>query len=311
MDNTNTLHAYLLMVRGNHAVVEACIRMIDDPRNDIFIRAEGEEDFYSKIRTRYSRIFIVVPEILLVWGGTVHLAEMELIKAACKEKKYSYMHLLSESCLPIKSQDTIHAFFDNDPNQMIYMHVNCHTFKEIQDRCKTRYPFTNKYWYRKHKWIKALALFLVKIKILFGVNRLRSNKELPVIWNGWNWFSIPGDFAEYAVQKEELLHRTFDNSLAADEVFLQTLAMNSYFRERMYGFNGRDDACDASKRLIHWNRSLGWTPRVFTTSNFEEIMKNENCFFARKFYAEIDIEIVRKIEIALNGTSPIQSSQHE
>ena len=296
-------HAYLLSVHGNQPVVGSCIRMLDDPRNDIFILTDpAERAHYRNISTIHSRVFILESEVEIIWGGTVYLGMLELIKKAVKEGDYSYLHLLSESCLPIKTQDEIHSFFDSDSAQKIYMHVNCHTFREIQERCMTRYPFVNRRWFRKHKSIKALALAMVKIKIAFGVNRLRSNKEIPVIWNGWNWFSIPGDFAAYVVEKESLLRYTFDDTLAADEVFLQSLAMNSHFKDRMYGFNGRDDAQDASKRMIRWNPKH-WTPLVFTIDGYDDIVANKNCFFARKFYANVDMEIVRKIETTLKERS--------
>lgn len=293
-------HAYLFILTGNQPVVEAAIRMIDDSRNDIFILAsESERKYYGSIKTNFSKIVVIETNIVVTWSGTLWEGMLELIKVAAPGH-YAYYHLLSETCLPIKTQDQIHNFFDSQTQKLIYMHVNCHTFKSIQERCKTKYPFV--YWknFRKHKSIKLLALIIVKIKIFFGVNRLKNNKELPVIWNGWNWFSIPDDFAQYAVSKEDLLHRTFDYTLASDEVFLQTLAMNSEtFKNRMYGFNGRDDAMDASKRFIKWNTKR-WTPLVFKEHDFEEII-SQPYFFARKFKADVDMKIVQKLENFLAG----------
>ena len=288
-------HAYLLLNHGNHQVVEACIRMIDDPRNDIFVLTDPEEiAYYHGIKTRFSKLAILQNAKPIVWGGTVWDGMFTLIKAAAIGH-YGYYHLLSESDLPIKSQDVIHAFFDNDRDQMIYMHVNQLTFKQIQDRCKVRYPFVNSPKFRKHKSLKLLGLIFEKTAIFFGFDRLRGNKQLPVIYNGWNWFSIPDDFAQFVVGQESLLHHTFDNTLAADEVFLQSLAMNSKFRYRMYGFNGKDDAQDASKRMINWN-SRRWTPLVFTDKDFDAIKANKNCYFARKFYGDIDMNIVKRLE---------------
>ena len=218
-------HAYLLLDHGNHPVVETCIRMIDDSRNDIFVLTDcGERTYYSQIKTRFSKIKVLDFQKPIVWGGTVWDGMFELIKAAA-EGHYGYYHLLSEADLPIKTQDKIHDFFDQDPQQLIYMHVNQLTFKQIQDRCKVKYPFVNSPNFRKHKSLKVIALAYEKTAIFFGRNRLRDNHELPVIYNGWNWFSLPDDFVQYVVSKEELLHHTFDNTLAADEVFLQSLAM--------------------------------------------------------------------------------------
>jgi len=291
-------HAYLLLNHGNHLVVEACIRMIDDPRNDIFVLADQEErSYYSQLKTQYSKIVVLDTNVKITWCGTIWEGMFELIKTASKGH-YGYYHLLSESDLPIKSQDAIHDFFDNDPDQMIYMHVNRLTFKEIQERVMTNYPFLNSPRFRISKPLKALALALVKLKIFFGVNRLKDNKEIPVLYNGWNWFSIPDDFAQYVVSKEQLLHHTFDHTLSSDEVFLQSLAMNSKFRYRMYGYDGKDNPTNASKRLI-WSSQSTWRPHIMTKDDYQTIRDDKNCYFARKFYEDTDLEIVSKLEKTL------------
>jgi hypothetical protein len=95
--------------------------------------------------------------------------------------------------------------------------------------------------------------------------------------------------------RKALLHHTFDDVLANEEDAFQSLGANSSFRPRMYGLNGKDDAQDASKRMIKWNKEH-WTPLVFTEKDFDEIKANQNCFFARKFYANVDMTIVSQLE---------------
>jgi hypothetical protein len=287
-------HAYLIMEHGNLPVAQAALRLIDDPRNDVFIYIDGDQVHESDFVAKQSKIFFLHKHVTFGWGDFLPV-EIELVKFATSTGKYGYYHLLSDCCLPIKTQDQIHDFFDNDPNQMIYMHLNCHTFKSIQRECMTHYPFVHRKDFRKRKDLKLLAKILVRIKIAFGVNRLRHNEEIPVVYNGWQWWSIPDDFARYIVEKEALLHHTFDDVLANEEDAFQSLGANSSFRPRMYGLNGKDDAQDASKRMIKWNKEH-WTPLVFTEKDFDEIKANQNCFFARKFYANVDMKIVNLLE---------------
>jgi hypothetical protein len=47
--------------------------------------------------------------------------------------------------------------------------------------------------------------------------------------------------------------------------------------------------------MIKWNKEH-WTPLVFTEKDFDEIKANQNCFFARKFYANVDMTIVNTLE---------------
>ena len=302
-------HAYLFMAHSNLPVMQAALRMVDDPRNDIFIYIDGSEVREDDFTCSLSRVFFLHKTVRFGWGDFLPV-ELELIKFAVSTGDYDYLHLMSDACLPIKTQDEIHAYFDNDGQKQIYFHVNCHWFPSIQREAATRYPFVHRKDFRKRKDLKLLAKVLVRLKILVGVNRLKNNEAIPIVYNGWQWGSLPGDFARFIVENEKLLHDTFDDVLANEEVAFQSLAMNSPFRERMYGFDGRDDAQNASRRMINWNKKH-WTPLVFTKKDFDAIMANKNCFFARKFYANVDLEIVRKIEIALTGKSPIQSLQGE
>jgi len=292
-------HAYLIMEHSNLPVAQAVLRMIDDPRNDVFIYIDGNEVHESDFVAKQSKVFFLHKHVTFGWGDFLPV-EIALVKFATETGHYGYYHLLSDCCLPIKTQDQIHEFFDNDPNQMVYMHLNCHTFKSIQRECATHYPFVHRKDFRKRKDLKLLAKILIRIRMAFGVNRLRGNKEIPVVYNGWQWFSIPDDFARYIVEKEALLHHTFDDVLANEEDAFQSLGMNSKFRYRMYAYNGKDDAEDASKRMINWN-AQHWTPLVFTEKDFEAIKANKNCFFARKFYANVDMAIVAKLEDYLSS----------
>ena len=302
-------HAYLFLAHSNLSVMKAALRMVDDPRNDVFIYIDGKEVAEQDFVCSKSKVLFLQKKVNFGWGNFLPV-ELALLELATATGRYDYYHLLSDACLPIKSQDEIHAFFDSDFQKRIYMHVNCHWFPSIQREAATRYPFVHRKDFRRRKDLKLLAKFLVRAKMLFGVNRLEKNPEIPVVYNGWQWWSIPDDFARFVVEKTPLLHQTFDDVLANEEVALQSLAMSSKFKERMYGFNGRDDAQDASKRMINWNKKH-WTPLVFTIDDFNAIMATKNCFFARKFYESVDMEIVRRIEITLTGKSPILSSRGE
>ena len=302
-------HAYLFIVHANLSVVQTALRIIDDDRNDVFIYINNPSFAKSDFRCSLSHVYFVNDKVNYSWANLMQV-EISLLKMAAKEKSYHYYHLMSDACLPIKSQDLIHAYFDEAKNQEIYLHVNCHWFPSIQREAATKYPFFHREDFKRRKDLKLLAKIIVRIKTLFGYSRLKHNKEIPIVFNGWNWGSLPDDFVRYILEKEDLLHKTFDYALANEETAFQSLAMNSRFREHMYGFNGRDDAQDASKRMIGWNPKH-WTPLIFTEKDFDAIMTNKNCFFARKFYADVDMEIVRKIEVALTGKSPIPPSRGE
>lgn len=205
---------------------------------------------------------------------------------------YVWYHFIGGTSLPIKTQDEVHYFFDNDFEKKLYFHINIGTFKLIQDRAKAYYPFIESKSFRKSKLLKLISIVIGKIQILFGVNRLKDN-ELAPLYNGWSWFSIPDDFAKYLLMKRELLEKTFKYTLASDEVWLHSVAAHSNkYRSRTYGLNGRDDPLDATKHFQDWKRGK---PYVFHKEDYSLLMEDNPCFWARKFDENVDKEIVDMI----------------
>lgn len=284
-------HAYVITTYGNLKTLQCLIDQIDDIRNDIYIHFDKKMNLdINSIHSKISKLTIIEPT-KVYWGDyTMINCVIRLFDAAVSSgEQYSYIHLLSGQDLCIKSQDEIHEFF-NDNNDKLYFHINVGVFRQIQDRCRYYYPFINTKHFKYWKWLKALSLVLGKAQKFIGINRLR-HSELYPIYNGWDWYSITYDFAKYVVSKESLIKKTFNHTLSNDECFVHTLAMHSKeFRDKVYGYNGNDDAMDASKRLQDWKRGK---PYTFTLEDFDMII-NSPYYFARKF-DDNNIDLVNKI----------------
>ena len=90
------------------------------------------------------------------------------------------------------------------------------------------------------------------IQSILKVDRI---KKLDIkVGYGANWVSITNDFANYVLKQETWVRKVFKYSLCADELFIQTLLVNSKFKENVYkepsnNFNG-----DACMRYIDWER---------------------------------------------------------
>ena len=176
-------------------------------------------------------------------------------------------------------------------NGRLYFHINVGTEKFIQNRVKAYYPLVSSPYFRSHKWIKGISELCGKAQMALGINRLR-NSEFDPVYNGWGWFSIPHDFATYCVSKRALIEKTFCYTLAADEMWIHTVAMHSPFCDKVYGYNGKEDAVDASKHFQDWKRGK---PYTFTKEDFDLLMKDNPAFFARKFDQNKDKEIIDMI----------------
>ena len=77
----------------------------------------------------------------------------------------------------------------------------------------------------------------------------------------------------------------FKNGSCVDEHFLQTIIWNSDFKKNI--------AQQGNMRLIMWDDGSS-SPIVYRIKDYD-ILKESNCFYARKFNESVDIKIVDKI----------------
>ncbi|MBQ7249901.1 MAG: hypothetical protein IJS37_00930 [Bacilli bacterium] len=289
--------AYLFLAHKDIPVLQTAIDLIDDPRNDIFIHwdLKSAEDT-STLTAKHSRIYFT-KRTRCYWGDEIEALYL-LLELARSKDEYAYYHFLTAEELPIKHQDYIHRFFEEDPNQSIYLHINVGTFKDIQGRCKYYYPFIDHDCFKGNKLVKALSLVLGKAQGIVGIDRRRKHPDFFPLYNGWGWGSIPGDFADYVLSRKEDTIDVFRKTLAGDEAWLHSLAMHHPdFSQRMYGYNGLDDPVDASKLFQDWNRGK---PYTFTMEDLD-LLLNSNALFARKFSSFKDAELVEAIKREILG----------
>lgn len=118
-------HAYLIMIHEDSEVLHRSLELINDKRNDIFIHidAKSDDSFKSKLYlyVKLSNLYFVENPVEVYWGHYSQvLAELLLFEKAAKTGRYRYYHLLSGNDMPIKSQDYIHRFFEeNDGKEFI------------------------------------------------------------------------------------------------------------------------------------------------------------------------------------------------
>ena len=111
-------HAYLILAHKNDYTVKTLLTLLDCPENDIYVHMDIKETQYrdvdfSSILLK-SKIFFT-KRTSVTWGGASLIkATLELLELALQNGEYSYFHLLSGQDLPIKSQQYIHQFFDQN-----------------------------------------------------------------------------------------------------------------------------------------------------------------------------------------------------
>lgn len=283
------MHAYMIIAHNQFELLERLIKALDDERNDIYIHIDSKvKDFdfeHFKSLVKYSKLYFT-DRISITWGDFSQVkCEMLLIRAAVgnenPEKPYSYYHLISGVDLPIKSNDEIHAFFEGNKGKE-FVHF---TSSEVTDASVNRIKYYHLFRKKRNMLYKILAQLVLRVQMLFGVNRLKG-KNISV-QKGCNWFSITGDFAHYIDDNMQKYEKLFSYSYCCDEVFIQTVLVNSPFKDKLYMPNCNNNHL-ACARLIDWERG---NPYVFRKEDYD-LIKASPAVFARKFDLNTDREIV-------------------
>lgn len=286
-------HAYLIIAHKNLNQVQRLINALDSSYNDIYIHVDikYKEKWQIKSLTSINSELFVFSEIDVKWGDySIVECEMLLLKAAIKNN-YSYYHLLSGEDFPIKKIDYIYSFFEKSQKEFVHFTNNVMS-KDDYDRVKYRHFFTKKFRSSKYKIINSFYLkldsFFTTLQKIFRFQRKLYFNEYQ---KGSQWFSITSSFANYIVENEKIIHEAFKNTLIPDELFIQTIIINSDWKERIYNYIDFNTPIQNS-RYIDWIRG---NPYIFCNEDYDELMNTE-CCFGRKFSINTEDELVDKME---------------
>lgn len=284
-------HAYLITAHTNFKILNILLEVLDDDDNDFFIlidkkvkKDNGELIWYLPKRSG----LYFLPRVVINWAGESQInAELLLLKSATP-KRYDYYHYIQGSDFPIKSKEEIAAFFEEN-NGFEFVHFDSSQYEFAQYKCDYYHPFTNCRYFRTNKLLRMLNHGIAKGQKLLG---LRRGKEK--LYHGSALFSITHSFALHILKEEQYIKKRFHMTLAADEVFLQTILMKSGFKDRVYRFEEPGSNC----YLIDFSMKNGNSPYTFVMSDYDKLRKSgEQYLFARKFDENVDFQIVERLSL--------------
>ena len=274
-------HAYLILAHKNFGQLRKLIMLLDDPRNDIFVHVDRKAAFRQKdwdCVCMHSRLVFTEHRLKVSWGGvSIMRAELLLLETAASAGQYDYYHLLSGMDLPIKDQDTIHAYFDGLQGREL---INFWEMKA--DTCDRFHYYTLFPEGARNFLTHFLNDLFKKMQKAVG-HRINTGVEFK---SASQWFSITDDLARYVVSKKDWLEKVFRHTCLCDEIFLATLVWNSPFKDRV----SHEDM-----RLIDWNRGGSIRhPWTFRIEDWDMLISSP-CFWARKFDEGTDSAIISKV----------------
>lgn len=275
------------MAHNEPELLQILVSLIDDPRNDIYIMVDAKADIrqFEGITCQHSKIEFCKNRIKVYWAHISQVEnELNLLNSALEQGEYSYFHLLSGVDMPLKTQDYIHNFCNTHKGQLFIRIKTGEKADSIVHAKFDTYHFFDRYMRHPNPYVKRIAnygrLLLNICQRKIGVRRRYMFGKLSY---GDNWVSLPEDFVSNLLTRRDDILREFRHTSSADEVYKQTLAVNTHFRERLY--NG------GCMRKVDWNRG---GPYTWTEKDYEELIQSDD-LFARKFSTQVDRNIIDQI----------------
>ena len=282
-------HSFLIMAYNNWGQLKTLLRLLDDSRNTIYLHVDAaSEDFRpSELDGTLQKASLkLIPRIKITWGGYSQIeCEIALLKQALNGNS-DYYHLISGMDLPLHNMDYIDDFFEKNKGKEFihFTEYGAILTSNTRERIAFYHPFQEKLGSN----FKVAEEILSSLQRILHINRIKNNSF--ALGKGANWFSISRGFALYFINTWHMYKPFFSQSFCADEMIMQTVVLNSIYKERLY-YPNSDDNYKAIMRLIDWKRG---NPYIFTANDFHELIQSP-MLFARKFDERHDCRVINML----------------
>lgn len=288
-------HGFLITAYKDPTQLEKLIESLDCEYSYFYIHIDKKSDLSNhktivNLKAKYN-VSILENSICVNWGGFSHLeAILELIKECYSIPEISYFHCLSGQCYPIKSIEEICSFFEINNNSEYIEYYKMPTNKLFDGgMSRVHYYRPNDLLNEKGSfWERKIYTLIVKSQRLFSIVIPYSKKFPPLYW-GSTWWSLSRNSIAYILNyigKNRSFLKRFQHTFCAEEMFFQTILLNSKFKNRIVNSN---------LRHIDWEYKNGNSPAILDESDFKAIVKSKH-LFARKFDSEISSNLILKLE---------------
>ena len=235
------------------------------------------------------------------WGqmGIVRATLSGLREISNRKMQFDHVFLISGQCYPIKSNDDIQNFLNENAGYSFFdFHpITTDQYQNRLERLVYWHYFLGKFHlvFPREKMFNHQILDLGWRKI---VRLLPFRRKIPLgyqpFW-GYQWWCLTGDCSEYIVRFLEAnpsFERFFNRVWCPDEFFFQILLKNSPYAETL------KNVCltyvDFAQRKSHHPATLG-------IIDFPKFMASDK-LFARKFDSSQDPEVLDRIDKSIDAS---------
>jgi hypothetical protein len=279
--------AYLINAHKNFEQLERLIEKLSLDEAGFFVHIDKKVDgrIFSALAGRLSKhnVEFINHRVAVSWGGFSQVeATLNGLAAVLQcSIRYDYINFMSGQDYPLKRNAAILEFLKNN---------NGKEFIDYAELTPTG-------------WAAAMSRFnkyhlpeLIRNKNVRRFCEYILNKALPkrkfpegyIPYGGSSWWTISYDCADYIfafTKKNQGFVKFFKLTHAPDEMFFQTIVMNSPYKQKAYKDN---------LRYIDWSERQR-NPRILTRDDFPKLLAADK-LFARKFDTCVDTQVLDLID---------------
>lgn len=210
------------------------------------------------------------------------LAELSLLSEAIKTH-HDYYHILSGTDMPIVPMKQLNKFLsDNYGKEFLGVTPKWAELDAVKIRYSKFYFFQDIIGKNKSNPLYYVSRALAKMQESAPfINRVR-NVDMK-FYGGPVWFSITEEATRYLLSRQRKIEELFHHTYCCDEIFAQTILMNSDFSKKIYKYT-EGNCYDSCRRYAKFEKE---SPKTLDADDYEEIC-NSGLLFARKFGTQTD-----------------------
>jgi hypothetical protein len=269
--------------------LERTIRLLG-PGFSFFVHVDGKSkpevaEGFAALSRRYANVR-VYSRYRVNWGGNNHLKAILLLVEEALKEGMGYCHLITGQDYPLKDIDSLLAEGEKRVNYLNYVKLPNPAWKDGGFDRLLYYNFFDVFDGRTLFRKRAIRFLAVVQKFLFIKRRLPREARFH---GGGTYWSLSSECLSYALgyaAEHPKFMRAFDHSFCAEELFFQTVLLNSPFRDAIVN----DD-----RRLILWETRHGSMPAILDEGDFEPVLASP-AFFMRKIAYPASARLVELVD---------------
>jgi len=244
---------------------------------------------------RVENVIHVEQKYKTYWGSVNHLRSILYLSTKAIKHDVSYIHLISGQDYPVKSSEYFQNFFKNNDKEYLEYSTMPNQFWASENGGYDRIDFFhfNDYLNGVKKTNRGILKISIKLQKLIGLKR-GWKKSFPQLFSGGTWWSLTKASLTYVLkylEENPAVKNRFNNTLVSEEFLLQTILLNSPFKDKIVNKN---------LRYILWETKHSNRPALLDEDDLHIILKSENVF-ARKIVDPISSKLKAEINAIVHN----------